>query len=108
MTHKSTLAGTRFVFVALLALLALASAGLGCSGGDECNIAAAHVVECVNRVGSPPSATPITTAKCTGETECIAACVNQTECDALADAYGEAKSPGAKAFLACTSKCAAP
>ena len=105
MTHKSTLAGTRFVFVALLAL---ALAGLGCSGGDECNIAAAHVVECVNTVGSPQSSTPITTAKCTGETECVAACVNQTECDALKEAYAEAKTAGAQAFLACTSKCATP
>ena len=105
MTHKSTHAGTRFVFVALVAL---AFSAIGCGGGDECNIAAAHVVECVNSVGSPPSSTPAATAKCDGETACIAACINQTECDALADAYGEATSAGAKAFLACTTKCAAP
>jgi hypothetical protein len=105
MTHKSTLAGTRFVFVALVAL---ASFELGCGGGDECNIAAAHVVECVNTVGSPPSSTPVTTAKCDGETACIAACVNQTECAALANAYDGVKSAGADAFLACTAKCAVP
>ena len=105
MTHKSTHAGTRFVFVALVAL---ASWAIGCGGGDECNIAAAHVVECVNPVGAPPSATPSATAKCDGETACIAACVNQTECAALADAYDEATSAEAQAFLACTSTCAAP
>lgn len=105
MTHKSTLAGIQFV---LVALVALASFGLGCTGGDECTIAAAHVVECVNKVGSPPSATPAAAAKCDGETACIAACVNQTECDALVAAYGGTESAGSTAFLACTRKCAMP
>lgn len=105
MTHKSTLAGTRFVFVALLAL---ASSAIGCGGGDECNIAAEHVVECVNPVGSPPSSSPSATAKCDGKTACIAACINQTECAALDDAYREATSAEALAFLECTRKCNAP
>ena len=105
MTHKSTLAGTRFAFVALVAL---ASSLFGCSGEDECDIAAAHVVECVNSIGSPASSIPTTKAKCDGETACVAACVNQQECAALADAYGAATSAGAKAFLACTSACATP
>lgn len=105
MTLKSTLAGTHFAFVAFVAFVALALSVNGCGGGDECEIAAAHVVDCVNAVGSPLSSTPSATAKCDGETVCIAACINQTECVALQDAFGPATSPGAKAFLACTNVC---
>ena len=75
-------------------------------GGDECQIAAAHVVDCVNSVGSPPSSVSSATAKCDGESACVAACINQTECVALHDAYGPAKSAGATAFFACTTACA--
>jgi hypothetical protein len=105
MTLKSTLAGT---LVAFVAFAAPALAAIGCGGGDDCEIAAAHVVDCVNSVGSPASSEPSAAAKCSGETACIAACINQTECAALQDAYGEATSPGAKAFLACTNACNEP
>lgn len=108
MTLKSTHAGTRFMLVALVALVALARASVGCGGATECDLAATHVVDCVNSVSSPVSSTPAVTAKCEGETACIAACVNQTECSALQDAYGAGTSAGAKAFLKCTNTCAAP
>ncbi|MEP7124470.1 MAG: hypothetical protein ABJE95_26315 [Byssovorax sp.] len=109
MTLKSTLAGTQVALVAFIALVTVAASGssaIGCGGGDECEIAAAHVVDCVNSVGSPPSAVSTTPAKCQGETACVAACVNQTECVALQDAYGPATSPAAKAFFQCTTACA--
>jgi hypothetical protein len=105
MTLKSTLAGTLFTLVTLVTLVALASSPIGCGGGDECQIAAAHIVDCVNDVGSPVSSSPAATAKCDGETACVAACINQTECDALKDAYGLATTAGATAFFACTRAC---
>lgn len=106
MTLKSTLAGTHLALAAFVAVAALASSAIGCGGGDECQIAAAHVVDCVNSVGSPPSSVSSATAKCNGESACVAACINQTECVALKDAYGPAKSAGAAAFFACTTACA--
>ena len=108
MTLKSTLARTPIALVALAAFVTLVAAGssaIGCGGGDECDIAAAHVVDCVNSVGSPPSSITSTVAKCNGENACVAACINQQECPALQDAYGAGTSPAAKAFFQCTTAC---
>lgn len=102
MNFKSNLAGTRFV---LAALVALALSALGCGGGDACNLAAEHLVDCLNPAGSPPSSTPSATAKCEGATACVADCVNRTECPALQDAFNGGATAGAKDFLACNEAC---
>lgn len=102
MTFKSTLAGT------LITLVALASSAIGCSGGDDCTLAAEHLVDCLNPAGTPPSSTPTAAAKCNGTTECVAACVNRTECPALQLAYNGGTSPEAEEFLTCTRGCQEP
>ena len=102
MTFKSTLAGT------LVALVALASSAIGCSGDDECTLAAEHLVDCLNPAGTPSSSTPGATAKCTGATACVAACVNRTECPALQDAFNGGTSAASKEFLTCTQGCKDP
>jgi hypothetical protein len=101
MTFKSTLAGT----LATLATLGLSA--IGC-GGDACNLAADHLVDCLNPAGSPPSSTPSSTASCDGVTACIADCVNRTECPALQDAFNGGATDGAKEFLACNQGCQKP
>lgn len=102
MTFKSTLAGT------LITLVALASSAIGCGGGDDCTLAAEHLVDCLNPTGTPPSSTPTATAKCNGATECIAGCVNRTECPALQEAYNGGTSAAAEEFLTCTRNCQDP
>jgi hypothetical protein len=102
MIFKSTLAGT------MVTLVALALSAIGCGSGDECNIAAEHLVDCLNPAGSPSSAAPSATAKCDGSTACIAACVNRTDCAALQDAWAATASAGSKAFNSCVSGCKAP
>jgi hypothetical protein len=102
MTFKSTLAGT------VIALVALASSAPGCGAGDDCTLAAAHLVDCLNPTGSPTSSSPSATTKCDGATACIADCVNRTECPALQDAYDEGTSAAAKEFLTCTNACQEP
>ena len=102
MTLKSTLAGT------LITLVALALSAVGCGGGDECTLAAEHLVDCLNPTGSPPSSTPTAAAKCNGATVCIAACVNRTECPALQEAFNGGTSAEAKEFLTCTQACEEP
>lgn len=106
MTFKSTLAGT--VAVTVIAIIALASSAPGCGGGDDCTLAAAHLVDCLNPTGSPTSSTPTATTKCDGATACIADCVNRTECPALQDAYNDVTSAEAKEFLTCTNACQEP
>jgi hypothetical protein len=102
MTFKSTLAGT------VIALVALASSALGCGAGDDCTLAAAHLVDCLNPTGSPTSSSPTATTKCDGATACIADCVNRSECPALQDAYNDGTSAEAKEFLTCTNACQEP
>jgi hypothetical protein len=101
MTFKSTLAGT------MIALVALALSAIGC-GGDACTVAADHLVDCLNPAGSPPSSPPSATAKCDGETACVADCVNRTECPALQEAWAGTATAGAKEFNTCISLCATP
>lgn len=108
MTLNSTLARTSIAsmaFAAFVTLVAAGSSAIGCGGGDACEIAAAHVVDCVNAATSPPSSITSTAAKCDGENACVAACINQQECPALQDAYGAGTSLAAKAFFQCTTAC---
>jgi hypothetical protein len=102
MTFKSTLTGT------LITLVALALSAVGCSGGDECTLAAEHLVDCLNPTGSPTSSTPTAAAKCNGATVCVAACVNRTECPALQEAFNGGTSAAATEFLTCTQACQEP
>jgi hypothetical protein len=102
MTFKSTLAGT------MIALVALALSAIGCGGGDACTVAADHLVDCLNSAGSPPSSTPSATAKCDGETACVADCINRTECLALQESWAGTDSAGSKAFNFCVAGCSAP
>jgi len=86
----------------------VALGGAGCSAGDDCNTAAAHLAECLQPAGDPAMTDKGPPAKCENATLCRADCVNRTECQGLLDLWEGRTSASASAYSACIDACAAP